>query len=60
MKQHKAFWNIYSQREVTDSEFLQMAKELKGKSEEEQITLLDKYAKKIETNPKRENPLREK
>lgn len=57
MKQHKEFWKVYSQREVSNSEFLQMAREMEGKTEEEMKCIFDKYAKEFEKNPKREHPL---
>lgn len=58
MAQNKKLWSVFSQREVSDSEILEMAKEFKGKTEEEQHVIAERYAEKwAKTCPKREHPL---
>ena len=59
MKNNKKFWDVYSQREVSDSEFLEIAAAIVGKPEKEKDEILEKYAERIEKNNLlREHPLK--
>jgi len=56
---NKRFLKTHAEREVSDSEFLEIAAAIVGKSEREKDKILEKYAEQIEkNNPPRERPLK--
>lgn len=56
---NKRFLKAYSEREVSDSEFLEIAAAIVGKPEREKDKILEMYAERIEkNNPLREHPLK--
>lgn len=59
MRHNKEFWSVYSQREVSSSLKIRMAKELQGviQDDEKSEAIMAKYAKEIEqTCPMRKHP----
>ena len=56
---NKRFLKAHAEREVSISEFLEIAAAIVGKPEQEKDAILEKYAEKIEkNNPLRERPLK--
>ena len=58
---NKRFLKAHAEREVSDSEFLEIAAAIVGKPEKEKDAILEMYAERIEkNNPPREHQMKYK
>lgn len=56
---NKNFLRVIAEREISDSEVLEIAEKIIGKSRQEKDRVLEMYAERIEKyNPLREHPLK--